>query len=135
MTPPILNELFNDHPTFHLDIDNVQLPVCRYIDFRDISLCVPIEQFSILLFNVRSCKKNFNEFECTFKEYFRNFSCIALTETWLTSDFELLFSIHGFRSFNVYREANGGGIRLYCKSSLQVTFIPDFPVSLMFVKC
>ena len=126
MTPPLLNELFYDHPTFSLDIDDIQLPVCKYADFKDISLCSPIKQFSFLLFNIRSCRKNFNEFECIFSSYFKNFSCIALTETWLTSDFDQLFSIHGFRSFNVYRTPNGGGIRLYCRNDLQVAFIPEF---------
>ena len=88
MTPPLLNELFYEHPIFSLDIDDIQLPVCKYADFKDISLCSPIKQFSFLLFNIRSCRKNFNEFECIFNSYFKHFSCIALTETWLTSDFD-----------------------------------------------
>ena len=126
MTPSVLNELFDYHPTFLLDIDDIQLPVCKYVDFKDIPICAPVKQFSFLLFNIRSCRKNFNDFECIFYEYFKNFSCIILTETWLTQDFEKLFSIHGFRSFNVYRAPNGGGIRLYCKNELQVELFPEF---------
>ena len=126
MTPPLLNELFYEHPTFTLDIDDIQLPLCKYADFKDIPLCIPIKNFSFLLFNIRSCRKKFNEFECIFNDYFKNFSCIALTETWLTQDFEHLFSIQGFRSFNVYRTPNGGGIRLYCKNDLQVSIIQEF---------
>ena len=126
MTTPLLNGLLNEHPTFVLDVNDVELPVCKYVDFNDINVCVPMNQFSFLLFNIRSCRKNFNEFECIFNYYFKNFSCIALTETWLTHDFEHLFFIHGFRSFNVYRTPNGGGIRLYCKNDLQIAFIPEF---------
>ena len=61
-----------------------------------------------------------------FHEYVKHFSCIALVETWLTPDFNNLFLIEGFRSFNVYRTPNGGGIRFYCKSNLDVTFMPAF---------
>ena len=122
----VQNELFVDHPTFTLDIDTVDLPACKYIDFKDIPTYVPIKQFSLLIFNVRSCRKNFCEFECIFQDYFKHFSCIALTETWLTQDFDNLFLIHGFRCFNVYRTPMGGGIRLYCKSELDVTFISEF---------
>lgn len=126
MMAPMQNELFDDHPVFNLDIDDVVSPDCKYADFGDIPVLAPVNRFSMLLFNVRSCRRNFNEFECIFYEYLRHFSCIALTETWLTQDFDNLFCISGFRSFNVYRTPNGGGIRLYCKSDLDVTLIPEY---------
>ena len=124
--PPFQNELLDDSPTFILDIDEIDLPVCKYIELKDIHVCAPPKYFSLLLFNIRSCRRNFTEFECYFHEYFKNFSCIALVETWLTEDYDNLFSIHGFRSFNVYRTPSGGGIRLYCKECLQVTHVPEF---------
>ena len=120
------SELFDGHPTFNLEIDVIDLPDCKYLDFKDIPVFAPIKQFSVLLFNVRNCRRNFNEFECIFNEYFRYFTCIALTETWLTQDFENLFCIHGFRSFNVYRSSYGGGIRIYCKYDLEVTLISEY---------
>ena len=126
MALQLQHELFVEHPIFILYIDDVNLPVCKYIDFNDIPSCVPIKQFSLLVFNIRSCRKNFSEFECIFQEYFKFFSCIALTETWLTPDFDNLFCIQGFRCFNVCRTPNGGGIRLYFQSELDVTFIPEF---------
>ena len=126
MAPLLRNESLDDHPTFSLDIDAIDSPPCKYVDFKDIPVYVTTKLFALLLFNVRSCRKNFNEFECVFYEYFKHFSCIALTETWLTQDFADLYSIHGFRSFNVYRTPNGGGIRLYCKDDLDVIFIPEF---------
>ena len=45
---------------------------------------------------------------------------------WLTKDSDDLFCIHGFRNFHVYRTSNGGGIRLYCRDELHVTFVPEF---------
>ena len=110
MASPLRNESLDDHPTFSLDIDAIDSPTCKYVDFKDISIYVTTKLFALLLFNVRSCRKNFNEFECVFYECFKHFSCIALTETWLTQDFDDLFSIHEFRSFKAYRTPNGGGI-------------------------
>ena len=88
MMPPLHNEIFADPPKFVLDIDEFESPICKYVDFKDIPMCAPIKQFSLLLFNIRSCRKNFNEFESIFYEYFRHITCIAFTETWLTQDFE-----------------------------------------------
>ena len=68
MNPPLINDLFIEHPSFLLDIEDIQLPSCKYADFKDIPLCTPIKQFSFLLFNIRSCRKNFNEFECIFRD-------------------------------------------------------------------
>ena len=126
MARPLANELFAEHPTFRLDIDEFDTPTCKYVDFKDIPVCAPMRQFSLLLFNIRSCRRNLNEFECIFYAYFKYFTCIALTETWLTHDYDNLFSILGFRSFNVYRTPNGGGIRLYCKNDLDVSFISEY---------
>ena len=126
MAHPSQTNIFAEHPTFKLDIEEFHPPVCKYVEFKDIPVYAPLKQFSLLLFNIRSCRKNFNEFESIFYDYFKNFDCIVLTETWLTQDFDNLFFIHGFRSFNVYRTPNDGGIRLYCKNDLDVTFIPEF---------
>ena len=87
MAQRLQSEIFIDHPTFILDINEFDFPACNYVEFKDIPVCAPLNQFSLLLFNVRSCRKNFNEFECIFNDYFRHFTCIALTETWLTKDF------------------------------------------------
>ena len=121
MAHPSQTNIFAEHPTFKLDIEEFHPPVCKYVEFKDIPVYAPLKQFSLLLFNIRSCRKNFNEFESIFYDYFKNFDCIVLTETWLTHDFDNLFFIHGFRSFNVYRTPNGGGIRLYCKKDLTFT--------------
>ena len=84
MATPLHSDVFDAHPTFNLDVDDDVSPVCKYVDIKDISVCINSKQFSLLLFNIRSCRKNFNEFECVFSEYFRHFSFIAVTETWLT---------------------------------------------------
>ena len=69
MEPPLQSEVFHRHPTFSLDIETIDFPACKYVNFKDIPVCAPIKQFSLLLFNVRSCRKNFSEFVCIFHEY------------------------------------------------------------------
>ena len=120
------HKIFENYPTFRLDIDNIVLPCCEYVDFEGIPSLSPTRKFSILLFNIRSCRKNFLDFTCHFQEYFCKYSCIALVETWLTNDFDGLFTISGFKSCNVYRTNNGGGIRLYYRNNLAVKVIPEF---------
>ena len=68
MMRPLHNQIFAEHPKFVLDIDEFEPPVCKYIDFKDISVCAPLKQFSLLLFNIRSCRKFLNEFESFFYE-------------------------------------------------------------------
>ena len=117
---------FENYPTFKLDIENIVLSRCDYVNFEGIPSLSPTCKFSILLFNIRSCRKNFLDFTCHFQEYFCKYSCIALVETWLTNEFDSLFAISGFKSYNIYRTKNGGGIRLYFRNNLTVQIIPEF---------
>ena len=115
-----------EFPIFQFDSD-VVLPNCRYLDISN----EPYDwhnKFSILLFNVRSCRKNFLDFETYFHDVLCKFSCIVLIETWLTDEYENVFLINGFRSFDSYRSSNGGGIRLYVKKFLDVNVLSHFNV-------
>lgn len=123
---PLQNNVTDDCPVLTLDIDSENLPDCNYVDIDAVSTFGCLENFSLLLFNVRSCRKNFSEFEGHFHDYFKYFSCIALVETWLSNDYDNLFSIHGFHVHNVCRNNFGGGIRLYCKDGLNVNVMPEF---------
>ena len=55
-------EMFQDFPVFNIDMDRNSLPDCGYADIEEISTLVPINKLSILFFNVRSCRKNFDTF-------------------------------------------------------------------------
>ena len=123
---PLQSNVIDDYPILTLDIDSDNLPDCNYVDISTVSTSECLGNFSLMLFNVRSCRKNFSEFECHFHNYLQYFSCIALVETWLSNDYDNLFSIYGFHAFNVCRNNFGGGIRLYCRDGLDVNVMPEF---------
>ena len=116
---------FDTYPTFDLDIDDVVLPQCTFADVDEIYSSVTHAGFSLLLFNIRSCRKKFLDFTSYFQEYFCNYSCIVLTETWLTADFGELFQIRGFKNYDLFRSQYGGGIRIYVKNNVDIKILTD----------
>ena len=87
-----------------------------FLNVDDLPVYVPEDKLSILVFNIRSCRKNFNDFICNFSDYFSRFTIIILLETWLTEGISRLFPIYGFKYFDVFRANDGGGIRVYVKN-------------------
>ena len=73
-------------------------------------------------------EKLFLDFETYFHDVLCKFSCIVLNETWLTEEYENVFLINGFKTFDSYRSSNGGGIRLYVKNLLNVNILSHFNV-------
>ena len=92
----------DDVPIFIPDVDNWNQPNCNYISVGDLPSFTCIS-FALLMLNIRSCKKNFNQFLACFCDVLSSFSCILLTETWLTADVDNVFDIPGFYCFNLYR--------------------------------
>ena len=120
------NVFLNDYPVFDMELEGVNISQCKYADICEIPELSPSDDFSVLLLNIRSCRKNFLEFSTLFSNYFSRFSCIALVETWLSDGYEDLFLINGFKAFNVNRNNYGGGIRLFCRFDLNVKILSDF---------
>ena len=120
------SELLDAYPTFTLDLDEIDLPTCSYSDFNEIDDLVSIDKLSILVCNVRSCRKNFNVFYSHFNEYVSKFTIIVLVETWLTKAICNLFDITGFKYFDSFRANNAGGIRIYFKQFLNVKLLPVY---------
>lgn len=117
--------VFETYPTLDLDIDNVVLPQCTFADVDEMYSSVSHAGFSLLLFNIRNCRKYFLDFSSYFQEYFCKYSCIVLTETWLTADYGELFQIHGFKNYDLYRSQYGGGIRMYVKNNVDIKILTD----------
>ena len=90
------DEVLGNHPTFELEFDNVVLSQCRYAQIVDVPLLSSDCKFTVLFLNIRSCRKNFIDFTSQFHDHLCNYFCISLVETWLTDDFDTLFSISGF---------------------------------------
>ena len=118
--------LLDEYPILTLDTEHDVLPECNYYDFIEIPYLLPDNNFNILIFNIRSCRKNFNDFVNQFAEYFHNYDIIVLMETWLTTPFSKLFSISGFKHFDSFRSNDGGGLRVFFKKALNVQLLTTF---------
>ena len=123
MESPALS--LNDVPVFVPDVDNWTQPNCNYINVEELPVLSCIS-FTVLMLNIRSCKKNFNQFLAYFCNVISYFSCILLTETWLTADVDNVFDIPGFYCFNVYRNRYGGGLKMYLKNCIEARILHDF---------
>lgn len=116
----------NDVPIFHPDVENWSQVHCDYNDMDSLPAIIKCASFALLLINIRSCRKNFNQFLAYFCNFLTFFSCIILTETWLTADLDNVFSLSGFYCHNLYRNGLGGGIKLYVKNSIQSRILNEF---------
>ena len=83
---------------------------------------IPHKNFSIISFNIRSMKKNFEEFRNFLNNLNYEFSVISLTETWCLDDprNESLFKLNNYTSLYQARngERNGGGTCFFIHNSL-----------------
>ena len=116
---------FYNLPVFTPDIDNFVPPKCDYLEVKNLYPLITGLSLSILLFNIRSQKCNFNAFLSEFSNCLHLFSIIAFTETWLTADRDKAFSLPGFYSINLYRNQYGGGLRLYIKDCFKTKILED----------
>ena len=117
---------FGDYPEFFPDIDNYVSPNCIYLNVDDLSPFICSLSLSILMLNIRSCKKNFDNFITNFYSCINKFSCIIFTETWLSIDRDKVYSIPGYYCCNLYRNHYGGGIKLYLKNNIQSKILNNY---------
>ena len=109
----ILNE---DLP--HTDCFNKD-PSQLDIEFRDYER----DSFSVCGFNIRSCRRNFSSFVSFLSLLMFRFSIIVLCETWLSENIDYSFDIPGYNSVNLYRNCNGGGLKLFYDTIYSVSVI------------
>ena len=100
---------------------------CSYFTPNDLKVSleeIPNENksFSILNFNIRSMRKNFEEFRNFIYKLDFEFSIISLTETWCLDDprNESLFKLNNYTSIHQsrYSDRNGGGTCIFIHNSL-----------------
>ena len=115
----VLNAEYFDYPEFIPDVDDYLHPNFRYLNVDNLSDFVNGVSLSIFMLNIRSCCKNFDQFILTFCNFLSFFTCIISTETWLTQDRDNVFNICGFHCVSLYRNNQGGGIKIYIKDSVQ----------------
>ena len=85
--------------------------------------------FSIIHLNIRSCRQNFASFHLILSSLLFKFSIVALTETWLTKDIDLLFELDNYKNFNQYRTSHGGGIKVFIWDSIEVNILSEYCVT------
>ena len=76
---------FADFPEFVPDVENYLPSNCSYMCVDVVSPLICCLSLSILMLNIHSCKKNFDQFIENFQNSILKFSCTILTEAWLTS--------------------------------------------------
>ena len=121
-------DVFTEYPEYFPDIDNYIVPNCSYLDVEDLYPLICTLSLSILVVNIRSCKKNFDNFISSFSQCIESFACLVFIETWLSEDIDIIFDIPGFYCHNIYRNHYGGGIKLYLKNCIQSKILSDFTV-------
>ena len=90
------------------------------------------KSFSIISYNIRSCRKNFSLFLAMLTGLMFEFTVIALYETWLTKEIDYGYNIPGYKQLNNYRNNHGGGIKVFYGENYNVekidelTFINEF---------
>ena len=112
-------------PEFVPNVHNYVPVNCKYYDFS--SLPVVFSVFiNIIMINIGSCKIFFNTFIAYFAQFLASFSCIILTETWLTKESDNFYNKPGFCHYDLYCDHQGGGIKIFVKNGIYAKIIRDF---------
>ena len=90
-------------------------------------------QFSVLHLNIRSIKKNFENFKLFLNPINFTFSVICLSETWWDDLATIKKSLYELPNYNSTHQARcdqkGGGISIYIHKSLDLTVKPDLSIN------
>ena len=121
-----VDDPFGTYPTFVPAVDNFTPAKCSYFTVDKLLNATFDKHFNLLMLNIRSCKKNFNQFLAYFSDLLTYFSCIVFIETWLTPERDNIFNLPGFYCYNLYRNHHGGGIKLYLKTGIQSRLLNNF---------
>lgn len=118
----------------HFFFNNI-ISQCNYFteeQFKNIPLSE--QTFSIIHFNSRSLRKNFSRIKDCLKVSTKQFSVIAVSETWLRQDQEDSVQLEGYDFFPANRlnvnKKRGGGVALYVKSTFQCEKVKNMTISI-----
>ena len=82
--------------------------------------------------NIRGCRTNFNDFSAFLSLLGIKFSCIALTETNISSDIDANYQLNGYKCENLLSKH---GIKLYIKDTLSYSRIENLTIKNKIVEC
>ena len=121
-------DVLRDYPEYVPDLENYVAPNCSYVNVEDLHPFICSLSLCIFMLNIRSCKKNFDNFLANFFTCIKYFSCIIFTETWLSPNRDKIFDIPGFYCQDLYRNHYGGGIKVYLKDCIKSKILNNFTV-------
>ena len=91
------------------------------------------DQFSVLYLNIRSIKKNFENFKLFLNSINFTFSVICLSETWWDDLATIEKSLYELPNYNSTHQARGdwkgGGVSIYIHKPLDFTVKPDLSIN------
>lgn len=97
-------------------------PSKSYENFHQLNKYIKNKQFKCVFLNIRSIKKNFDNFIISINSIIKEIDLIILAETNITDDENELYKIEGFCSEYRNREKRrGGGIAVYIKQNINYT--------------
>ena len=86
-------------------------------------------KFSLLHANLRSMPRNFSAFSDYIDTLKHKWTCIGITETWLTENNHDLYNLNGYRFINRHRtNKSGGGVGLFIPENIDFSIRTDLSV-------
>lgn len=85
-----------------------------------------LTKLSVLNVNIHSIRKCFNSLRIFLNNTKYKYSFIVLSEIWLDEAIDVGFELSGYRNLQVYRNRNGGGLKLYYIDTLNVNITDEF---------
>ena len=98
---------------------------CQYYDLNSINNYIDTntpKSINIIHINIRSARKNLEEFLINHERTRTKFQVIILTETWLNCQ-EVFNEIPGYNSFHSLRPKKGGRVSIIIQSNIIATII------------
>ena len=116
---------------FNLKTQNLDTPYVLPEEFKQFHNDPSHDSLSILHLNIRSIKKNFENFRLFLSTLDFSFSVLCFSETWLDDvSSNSLYELPNYISKHQIRDdRKGGGVSLYIHKSLSFKVIPDLCIS------
>ena len=116
---------------FNLKTQNFDTPYILPEEFKKFHDTSCDDSFSILHLNIRSIKKDFENFKLFFSTLGYSFSVICFSETWLDdTDSNSLYELPNYISKHQIRDdRKGGGVSFYIHNSLSFRVLPNLCIN------
>ena len=115
---------------FNLKTQNLDSPYILSEEFQKFIDSSSHDSFSILHLNIRSIKKNFDNFKLFFSTLGFSFSVICFSETWLDEVGNSLYELPNHISKHQVRDdRRGGGVLIYIHNSLSFKVLSNLCIN------